>query len=112
MATSSLTGLEAYLTELGLGPLPSFAAADVLNNPIDIYHSYLAESIQPLVECDPDLTYNAIQPPKTTGDGDLDIVVPRLRLPGIKPKELAGVLLRKVYEFSQSFQILGQPAHV
>jgi arginyl-tRNA synthetase len=106
MATTSLRGLEAYLTELELGPIPSFAAADVLNNPIDIYHSYLAESFKPLVECSPDLIYNAIQPPSAIGDGDLDIVVPRLKLPGVNPKELAGELLKMVYEFLQCFQIL------
>ena len=45
MATASLPGLEAFVAEIGLGPIPSFAAADVLNNPIDIYHSYLAEHL-------------------------------------------------------------------
>jgi arginyl-tRNA synthetase len=96
MGTTSLPGLEAYLKELGLGPIPLFAAADFLNSPLDIYHSYLAESFLPLVECGPDIIYNAIQPPGSIGDGDLDIVVPRLKLPGVNPKELALELLKKV----------------
>jgi len=96
MATTSLPGLEAYVAELGLGPIPPFAAADVLNNPIDLCHSYLAEHFQHLLERDPDLIYSAIQPPGTTTDGDLDIVLPRLKLPGGNSKELAGELIKKI----------------
>ena len=99
MATSSLPGLQAFVTEVGLEPLPSFAAADVLSNPIDIYHSYLAEHLQTLVECDQDLVYNSIQLSKTIEDGDLDVVLPKLKLPGVSPKELAGDLLKKVGRF-------------
>jgi arginyl-tRNA synthetase len=96
MATASLPGLQAFVAEIGLQPIPSFAAADVLHNPIDIYHSYLADLFQTLVKCDPDLVYNSIQPASTSGNGDLDIVLPKLKLPGISPKELAGELLTKV----------------
>ncbi|KAL5321206.1 hypothetical protein ACEPPN_012018 [Leptodophora sp. 'Broadleaf-Isolate-01'] len=95
--TTSLPGLQAFLAELGLnlGPIPFFAAADVLNKPIDIYHSYLAEHVQQLVDCDRGLVYDSIQPANTTGNGDLDVVLPKLKLPGITPKELAGELLKK-----------------
>jgi arginyl-tRNA synthetase len=96
MATASLQGLQALVAEIGLEPIPLFAAADVLHNPIDIYHSYLADLFQTLVKCDPDLVYNSIQPASTSGNGDLDIVLPKLKLPGISPKELAGELLTKV----------------
>jgi hypothetical protein len=51
---------------------PPFAAADFLNNLIDICHSYLAEHLQMLVECDPYLVYNSIQPSNTNENGDLD----------------------------------------
>jgi hypothetical protein len=51
---------------------PSFAAEDVLNNLIDICHSYLAEHLQMLVECDPYLVYNPIQPSNTIENGDLE----------------------------------------
>jgi arginyl-tRNA synthetase len=105
MATISLTGLQALLADIGLEPIPYFMAADVLNNPIDVYHSYLAEHFQTLVECDRDLVYDSIQPANTTGNGDLDIVLPKLKLAGSKPKELAGELLKKVcshFHFAQS----------
>ena len=99
MATVSLSGLQAFVAEIGLDPIPSFAAADILNNPIDIYHSYLAEVFRELVQCDPDLVYNSIQPASTVGNGDLDIVLPKLKLPGVSPRELAGELLKKVSQF-------------
>jgi hypothetical protein len=103
MATTSLPGLEAFVAELGLGPIPSFATADVLNDPMDLCHSYLAEYFQQLVGCDRGLVYKAIQPPNTIQDGDLDIVLPRLKLPGGSPKELAGELLKQVCRHSSAF---------
>jgi arginyl-tRNA synthetase len=96
MASASLPGLQALLADIGLDPIPSFVAADVLNHPIDIYHSYLAEHFQAVVECDRDLVYNSIQPSNTTGNGDLDIVLPKLKLPGVNPRELAVELRKKV----------------
>jgi arginyl-tRNA synthetase len=98
MVTSSLPGLQALVAQIGLEPLQTFAKADTLNNPLD-YHSYLAESLQALVECDPDVVYNSIQLSKTIEDGDLDIVLPKLKLDGIKPKELAFELVKKVSQF-------------
>jgi arginyl-tRNA synthetase len=96
MATISLSGLQAFVADIGLDPIPSFAAADVLNNPLDIYHSYLAGVFQAIIGCDADVVYSSIQPPGTTENGDLDIVLPKLKLPGTSPKELAGKLIEKV----------------
>jgi arginyl-tRNA synthetase len=104
MATVSLPGLEDLLAGMGLEPIPSFAVADVLNNPLDIYHSYLAEHLQTLVECDPNLVYNSIQLSSTIEDGDLDIILPKLKLHGVKPQALADELLKKVGSFSQFCQ--------
>jgi len=92
------------VADLGLGPLPHFATADILNDPMDLYHSYLAEDFGRLIESDPDLVYKAIQPPNTIQDGDLDIVLPRLKLSGGSPKELGAGLLKKV---CQLFQFCG-----
>ena len=97
MATASLPGLQAYVAQLGLEPIPSFAAAEVLHNPVDIYHSYLAEHFQALVKCDPNLVYDSIQPCREIGNGDLDVILPKLKLPGSRPKELAGELVKKVF---------------
>jgi arginyl-tRNA synthetase len=108
MPTTSLAGLEAFVAELGLGPVPSFAAADVLIDPMDLCHSYLAEHFQRVVEADPDSVYKAIQPPSTSQDGDLDIVLPRLKLPSGNPKQLAGELLRQVCRISSAFSDAAQ----
>jgi len=112
MATASLPALQAFVAEMELEPIPSFAASNVLNNPIDIYHSYLAKHFQTLVECDPDRVYDSIQPANTTENGDLDIVLPRLKLTGTSPKELAGELLKKVCCFLQFDQSLRQSRRV
>jgi len=100
MATLSLPGLQAFIAELGLEPIPSFTSANILSNPLDIYHSYLAGHFHALVECDADLVYNSIQLSNTTGNGDLDIVLPKLKLLGANPKDFAGELLKKVGDFS------------
>ena len=105
MATTSLPGLETFVADLGLGPLPHFATADILNDPMDLYHSYLAEDFGRLIESDPDLVYKAIQPPNTIQDGDLDIVLPRLKLSGGSPKQLAAELLKQV---CQLFSFVGR----
>jgi arginyl-tRNA synthetase len=104
MTTVSLPCLEALLAEMGVEAIPSFAVADVLNNPLDIYHSYLAKNLQTLVDCDPNLVYNSIQPSSTIEDGDLDIILPKLKLHGVKPQTLADELLKKVGSFSQFCQ--------
>jgi hypothetical protein len=95
MATVSLAGLETRLVDLGLGPCPSFASADVLNRPLDIVRSYLAAHLQAL--CD-----ESIQPATRIGNRDLDIVLPKLKLPdssrGIKGK----VKGREVWAFGDT----------
>jgi arginyl-tRNA synthetase len=96
MATASFDGLQAFVGQIGLEPIPGYAAANILNNPMDIYHSYLAEHFLALVECDRDIVYSSIQPANTVLNGDFDIVLPKLKLPGTSPKELAGKLLQKV----------------
>lgn len=96
MATISLSGLQAFVADIGLDPIPSFSAADVLNNPLDIYHSYLAGVFQAIIGCDADVIYSSIQPPSAAENGDLDIVLPKLKLPGTSPKQLAGELIGKV----------------
>jgi arginyl-tRNA synthetase len=76
----------AFVTEIGLEPIPSFPDAYFLNNLIDVYHPYLAEHLQKLVECDSDLIFSSIQLSNTIENGDLDIFLPKLKLPGFSPK--------------------------
>jgi arginyl-tRNA synthetase len=95
MATLSSDGLQALLRGVGVeSPIPSFPLADIKNSPMGIYLSYLAEILVQLTECVPQVAYQSIQWPNDLGD--LVVVLPRLRLKDIDPKELAVELKKKV----------------
>ncbi|KAI0127837.1 arginyl-tRNA synthetase [Xylariales sp. AK1849] len=96
MATLNLLGLEGSLGKLGLEtPIPDCAQAEVLVKPIDIYRSYLADRVSKLLECDAALAYEAIQNANTKDNGDLALVLAKLRLKNTKPKEAANEALPK-----------------
>ncbi|RTE79655.1 hypothetical protein BHE90_005830 [Fusarium euwallaceae] len=87
--TCSVSGLEDLLGKAGLHtPVPEFPGADIVHNPQDIFRVYLADTLQRLVDCDRLVAYEAIQPSNVTGQGDLVIVSPKLRLKDVKPKDL------------------------
>ncbi|KAH6851013.1 hypothetical protein B0I37DRAFT_307959 [Chaetomium sp. MPI-CAGE-AT-0009] len=98
--TLSLPSLQAYLGELGVAiPLPTFPSADLIHNPNDVYRSYIAAELGKLLDCDPVLLYESLQRTSIPSKGDLVLVVPRLRIKGAKPNELA-------VELSSKFPIL------
>lgn len=104
--TLSLPGLQAFLGELGVPiPLPTFPSSDPINNPNDVYRSYIASELEKLVGCDRALLYDSLQRTSTPGKGDLVLVVPRLRLNGVKPNELAAELSSKVDERPTAYSI-------
>jgi hypothetical protein len=78
MSTLDLPGLEVRLEALGVGPIPQFSRAHVLNNPLDIGRSYLADILGKLVGCDPIIAYNSIQSPKDIFNGDLAVHLQKL----------------------------------
>jgi arginyl-tRNA synthetase len=95
--TLSLSSLQAYLGQLGVPiPLPSFPSADPVNNPNDNYRLYIAAALEQLIDCDRDLIYESLQRTSTPSKGDLVLVLPRLRLKGVKPNELGVELASKV----------------
>lgn len=99
MATCSADGLEALLEQAGLKvPVPVFPNANILSNPQDVVRSYLADTLQRLVQCDRLVAYDAIQPSNVTGTGDLVVVSPRLRLKEVKSQELVSKLAHEVCE--------------
>jgi len=97
MATLSLAGLQALVEDLGLDvPIPVFAGADVLNNPLDIARSYVAEIVcNGLPTCDPQLAYNAISSPNNLDAGDLAITVQKA-CQGVKPDEAVDRIMEQV----------------
>jgi arginyl-tRNA synthetase len=79
MSTLDLPGLTKRLEGLGLGPIPQFLEANLLNNPLDIGRSYLAEILANLVGCDLITAYNSIQCPEDIFRGsDLAVPLPKL----------------------------------
>lgn len=95
MATDTVCGLEIALQKLGLEvPIPHFAAADVLNKPLDLLRSYLANILIDLIEADPIAAYNSITLSNNPLHGDLTVVLPKL-CPGTKTGGLADDLTKK-----------------
>lgn len=81
MATLTLSGLEGRLEDLGLTvPIPTFPRADVLNKPLDIARSYLAQILTSAADCDAETAYNATVWPNNIENGDLAVVIPKLGL--------------------------------
>jgi arginyl-tRNA synthetase len=78
MATLDLSGLATRLEGLGLGPIPQFSEAHVLNKPLDIGRSYLADILRSLIDCDPITAYNSIQWPNDIFTADLTVPLPKL----------------------------------
>lgn len=97
MATLSIVGLEALLESLGLpSPIPYFPQSNPLNRPVDIYRAYLANTASTSLQTDRILTYEAVQSANIKDNSDLALVVPKLKLKGGKPKELANECMVKV----------------
>jgi arginyl-tRNA synthetase len=72
--------------------------AEVLANPLDVYRTYLAQVLADVVGCDIDAAYKSIQWPNNIFNGDLSVILPKLR-PGAKADEVAIELMKKVRIF-------------
>lgn len=97
MATLSIAGLEALLKNIGLAsPIPIFPTSSPLKRPVDIYRAYLAVTASDILQTDRTLTYEALQGANIRDNSDLALVLPKLKLKGDKPKELAKDYLTKV----------------
>jgi arginyl-tRNA synthetase len=95
MATLQLNGLVTRLEGLGLGPIPQFPKARVLNKPLDVGRSYLANILLSLVNCDSSLAYDSIQWPNDIFTADLTVPLPKLSR-GADPTALALDLTQRV----------------
>jgi len=102
--TLSLQSLEAYLEELGLlVPIPTFPSTYPIHNPVDIYRSYIAAALEKLLDCNRNLIYDSLQWTSTPSKGDIALVLPRLRIKGVKPNELGVELGAKACKPPGSF---------
>jgi hypothetical protein len=99
MTTQTIGGLEALLSGLEMTiPIPPFPGADVLNKPLDIGRSYLADILTTIVECDLETACNSIQLPNNFYSGDFTVILPRLGHGG-DLTALAIDLIQKVWPF-------------
>lgn len=95
--TTDLPSLQKQLQALGISaPIPTWKGTDVLTNPVDIYRSYLADALGSLLDCERQLVYDSIQWTNNLPNGDLLLVVPKLRLKGAKPADVARDLSQRV----------------
>lgn len=93
-----MEALAQSLESLSLsGPVPEVGAAEVLVNPLDLCRSYLAQILADIVGCDVASAYRSIQWPNNIFNGDLAVILPKLR-PGAKAEEVAVELMEKVCE--------------
>ncbi|ORY67222.1 uncharacterized protein BCR38DRAFT_407220 [Pseudomassariella vexata] len=78
-------------------PLSVYESVYALRRPIDVHRSYLAATAPSLLllDCDPKLTYEAIQSAITKDNGDLALILPKLELKVDKPKQIAFESLKK-----------------
>jgi arginyl-tRNA synthetase len=94
-----MDALEQSLGSLDLSvPIPEVKNAEVLANPLDVYRTYLAQVLADAVGCDIDVAYKSIQWPNNIFNGDLAVILPKLR-PGAKADEVAVELMKKVHTF-------------
>jgi hypothetical protein len=99
ITTTTSEGLNALLQRLGLDePVPVVAGTDVLAKPVDIWLAYLVDLLVRLLGCEPAQAFDAIThvPPVATEMGDLDIVIPRLKIPGAQMKSVAADFINGV----------------
>jgi hypothetical protein len=89
-APPSLESLQDRLQYLSIqDPLPVFPSSNPTSNPVDIYRCYIAHQLVPITGVDIEFVYPALEWTQTFDKGDLIVAVPRLRVKGRKPNELA-----------------------
>jgi arginyl-tRNA synthetase len=93
MATLTSDGIEAVLANLAGERLPALAgelaSLQVQHRPLDVYRAHLIDFLLKHTACDIQILYDSIQTSNTLSHGDLVVPVPRLRLKGKKPDEVA-----------------------
>ncbi|KAL1595810.1 hypothetical protein SLS60_009500 [Paraconiothyrium brasiliense] len=95
MTTFGIAELESSLATLHLAAPSSVSeSADTLINPLDVCRSLLADILSGFVESGPEAAYKSIQWPNNIYNGDLSVVLPKLR-PGCKAVELAADIASK-----------------
>jgi arginyl-tRNA synthetase len=91
-----MEALEQSVASLGLDvPIPGLNASEAVANPLNFYRAYLARVLTEIADCDLDSASKAIQWPNNIDNGDLAVILPKLR-PRAKAQEVAFELIDKV----------------
>lgn len=81
--------LRTHLAHLGLeSQMPEIPAADVLVKPLDIFRSHLAYLVASALGCDVSLAYDSIRLSNDLSQGDLEVVLPKLKLENLEPGDV------------------------
>jgi arginyl-tRNA synthetase len=92
-----MENLEQYMAALGLSPPAPFQGTpQSLTNPLDICRAYLADILTEILECSQEDALSSIQWPNNIFNGDLAVVLPKLRRSGAKADETGVVIMGKV----------------
>lgn len=86
---SDITRLSAQLAKVGISSFDAFPNSNPAKNPVDIFRSYISEELSKISGVDRAMIYPALEFTSTPDKGDLLIPVPRLRIKGTPPAELA-----------------------
>jgi arginyl-tRNA synthetase len=91
-----MEALDECMASLSLSsPLPQVATARADVNPLDLCRVYLAKILVDILECDIEGASKAILWPNNISNGDLAVVLPKLR-PSVKASEVGTELMQKV----------------
>lgn len=95
--TNVMEGLEQSVSALGLGapPVPYKETSEPFTNPLELCRAYLASILKDIAQCSEDDAHKAIQWPNNIFNGDLAVVLPKLK-PGIKADKIAVEIIEKV----------------
>ncbi|PWW72533.1 arginyl-tRNA synthetase [Tuber magnatum] len=86
----SIESLNEQLNNFGISePLALFPDSNPTANPVDVYRCYISHVLAPITGVDIGLVYPALEWTQNLEKGDLILAVPRLRIPGKNPAELA-----------------------
>lgn len=84
-----VASLTSQLEKLGIQKFEAYPGSSPVLNTMDIFRSYITKELAALSGVDPELIYPALEWTSTSDKGDLVIPLPRLRMKGVNPQELA-----------------------
>ncbi|KAG5357186.1 Arginine--tRNA ligase, cytoplasmic [Yarrowia sp. C11] len=87
--TPDVASLTNQLEKLGISKFEAYPGSNPALNTMDVFRSYITKELAALSGVDPELIYPALEWTSTSDKGDLVIPLPRLRMKGVNPQELA-----------------------